>query len=148
VQPQNPEYQQFAKAIFSEAAFVNELGLRLKDVGPGWCETELHVRPTHMQQNNLVHAGVQATMADHTGGAAAASVVGTNESVLTVEFNINLLRAAQGDQLFCRAEVIKPEHSFSVSQADVYALQGTESKHVARAKITLAVVEGPMQEQQ
>ncbi len=146
MQPQNPEYQQFVKAIFNEAAFVNELGLRLKDVGPGWCETELHVRPTHLQQNNLIHAGVQATMADHTGGAAAGSLVGINESVLTVEFKINLLRAAQGDQLFCRAEVIKPGHSFSVSQADVYALQGTERKHVARATITLAVIEGAIQE--
>ena len=87
-------------------------------------------------------------MADHTGGAAAGSLVGINESVLTVEFKINLLRAAQGGQLFCRAEVIKPGHSFSVSQADVYALQGNKRKHVARATITLAVVDGPIQEHQ
>ena len=79
MQPQNPEYQQFVKAIYSEAAFVNELGLH---------------------------------------------------------------------QLICRAEVIKPGHSFSFSQADVYALQGNKRNHVARATITLAVVDSSKQEYQ
>ncbi len=72
--------------IFNAAPFVASLGIRLVTVGPGICETELDVELRHLQQDGIVHAGVQATVADHTDGGAAATLIEPGHIVLTAEF--------------------------------------------------------------
>jgi len=92
MQTQNQNYREYVQGIFDTSNFVAALGIRLHDVGPGWCETRLEVLPQHLQQTNFVHAGVQASMADHTADGAAATLIKAEETVLAVEFKINLLR--------------------------------------------------------
>src|SRR5512145_2553177 len=96
------------KQMFRRAPFVAELGMELESLGEGECVTVLRVEPRHLQQNGVVHAGVQATMADHTAGAAASTVAPPGGAVMTAEFKISLLRAARGELLRCRARVLKP----------------------------------------
>ena len=55
------------REIFRAAPFVADLGMELVSVGAGECVTVLDVAQRHLQQNGFIHAGVQATMADHTG---------------------------------------------------------------------------------
>ena len=140
-QDKNPQNRAINKEIFQQAPFIADLGIQLRDVGQGWCETELQVAPRHMQQDNFIHAGVQATMADHTAGGAAATLIGENQLVLTVEFKINLLRPAQGEVLRCRAQVLKPGRTLSVVESEVYAVTGEQQKLVSKATVTLAVME-------
>ena len=64
----DPDWRQRVSEIFSQANFVRDLGVCLVDLGPGWVESELTVEPRHMQQDGVVHAGVQATLADHSAG--------------------------------------------------------------------------------
>jgi uncharacterized protein (TIGR00369 family) len=128
------------REIFNQAAFIADLGIVLYDLGPGWCETKLDVLPRHMQQDRFIHAGVQATMADHTAGAAAGTLVQDGDLVLTVEFKINLLRPALGQSLRCRATVLKPGRTLSVAEAEVWAFDEDQEKLVAKATVTLAVV--------
>ncbi len=52
------------EAGFRQAPFVSDVGITLVDCGPGWCESGLTVTPRHFQHGGVVHAGVQATMAD------------------------------------------------------------------------------------
>ena len=54
------------REMFRQAPFIAELGLELESIGPGECVTTLDLQPRHLQQNGFVHAGVQATLADHT----------------------------------------------------------------------------------
>ena len=61
--------------IFEAAPFVASLGIHLVTIEMGMCKTQLDVEPRHLQQNGFVHAGVQATMADHTAGGAAATLI-------------------------------------------------------------------------
>ncbi|GAB4144259.1 MAG: PaaI family thioesterase [Candidatus Promineifilaceae bacterium] len=135
--PQNPDYQSLARQVFAQAAFIADVGIQLADLGPGWCESTLEVARRHWQQDGLIHAGVQATMADHTAGAAAATLVRSHEYVLTVEFKINLLRAAQGERLTCRAQVLRPGCTLTITESEVYAHQQNERKLVAKATVTL-----------
>ncbi len=135
----NPEYRNVVERVIGDAPFVNDVGIRLIDVGPGWVETGLNIEVKHHQHDGFVHAGVQATIADHTAGAAAMSLLGADEYVLSMEFKINLLRAARGKSLRCRAEVIKPGRSFSVIRSDVWCESQDGEKHTAHAVLTMAI---------
>jgi len=126
--------------MFEQAAFVSDLGIKLVDMGPGWCETELDILPRHFQHHEYVHAGVQATMADHTAGAAATTLVGENEYVLSAVFNINFLRPARGEQLRCRSQVLKPGRRLIVAESEILAGNREQSVLVAKATFTLAVL--------
>jgi uncharacterized protein (TIGR00369 family) len=128
------------RTIFEAAPFISFLGIEPTSVAKGECHTTLRLRPEHLQQNDVVHAGVIATMADHTGGGAAASVLDADTFPLTVEFKINLLRAASGDHLTCHARVLKAGRTLVVSESEVFAGTPTEEVLVAKAMITLAVM--------
>ncbi len=126
--------------IFNAAPFVANLGIRLVSLGSGTCETELVVESRHLQQDGYVHAGVQATMADHTAGGAAATLIEPNHMILTAEFKINLLRAAKGDRLTCRSEVLKPGSRLIVVESEVLCEDEGTSKLVSKTTATIAVV--------
>jgi uncharacterized protein (TIGR00369 family) len=128
------------RRIFEQAPFIANLGVVLERIAPGECETSLRLERRHLQQDGFAHAGVQATLADHTAGAAAATLVGPNEFVLTVEFKINLLRAAYGERLRCHATVLKPGSRIDVVESEVWTEDGGDSKLVAKATVTLAVL--------
>lgn len=140
VQARNPDYAHAVRELFSRAAFVDDLGVELRAVGPGWCESALPVRQRHLQQDQLVHAGVQATLADHTAGGAAVSLASPGQTVLSVEFKINFLRPAAGELLLCRACVIKPGRTLMVAESEVHARRGALASLVSKATVTLAVV--------
>jgi uncharacterized protein (TIGR00369 family) len=136
------------RAIFERSAFVADLGVSLEALGPGWCETSLAIQSRHLQQNDFVHAGVQATLADHTAGAAARTLVPDGLTVLSIEFKINLLRPAVGQSLRCRADVLRGGRTISVVEAAVYASDGDGEKQTAKATVTLAVVPIPTSKEQ
>lgn len=142
LKPRNPLFAENARAIFESAPFIREVGYELVSLVPGRAETGLIIEKKHKQQNNFVHAGVVATMADHTAGGAAGTLVAAGEIVLTVEYKINLLRPAVGERLRCVAEVIKNGRTIIVADSFVYTRKGKRETLVARATVTLAVVRG------
>jgi uncharacterized protein (TIGR00369 family) len=127
--------------IFRAARFISDLGIKLESVGDGECATTLDVENRHLQQDGYVHSGVQATIADHTAGVAAATVLRDRRAVLSVEFKLNLLRAAKGEQLICRAEVLKPGRQFSVVESEVFCVSDGEERLVSKMTATMAYVE-------
>ena len=128
------------RELFQQAAFVSDLGIRLADLGPGWCESVMTVAPKHRQQDGYVHAGGQATIADHTAGGAAGTLAAEGDLVLTVEFKINFLRPALGERLRCRATVLRQGKTLNVAESEVFAERDGSEKMVAKAMVTLAVV--------
>ncbi len=128
-----------ASGAFS-APFVVALGIEPVSAAAGECESVLRLRPDHLQQNAFVHGGVQATIADHTAGTAAATLIGPDELVLTAQLNITLLRAAKGEFLHCHAKVLKGGARLSVVEAEVFCETGGECVLVSKALVTLAVV--------
>jgi uncharacterized protein (TIGR00369 family) len=129
------------RELFRAAPFVAFLGIELEAISSGRCHTRLHLRPEHLQETGLVHAGVIAAIADHTAGAAAGSVLDRLSYPLTVEFNINLLRRASGDHLTCHSRVLKPGRTLVVAESEVFiAGRGVDGVLVAKALVTLAVL--------
>jgi uncharacterized protein (TIGR00369 family) len=133
----NPDYQAQVRAYFQQSPFMQDIGAYLIGLGPGWCECGLDIAPRHMQHSGVVHAGVQTTLADNACGAAAGTLIGADDMILSIEFKVNLLRPGVGEKLFCRAEVLKPGQSFSVIEAEVFALQGEERKLTLKMLATM-----------
>jgi uncharacterized protein (TIGR00369 family) len=134
------EIPEEVRRIFETASFGADLGLRLESVGPGSCTSALLLEPRHHQQDGYVHAGVQATVADHTAGGAAASLLRKGQYVLSVGIEIHLLRAARGDRLACRAKVIKAGSRLTVVESEVFCVASGEERLVSKATVTLAVL--------
>ncbi len=134
---QDPNYKARTAAIFTEAGFIQDLGIKMLDCGPGWCEADLLCQPRHMQQDGVVHAGAQATLADHCAGAAANTLIKATDIILSVEFKINMLRPAQAESLWCRAEVLKPGRRLIITESEVYALYQGTRKLCSKATVTL-----------
>ena len=126
--------------FFTSAPFIHELGLELVSVAPGECRSRLQVAARHLQQDGFVHAGVQGAMADHTAGAAAASLLRPGQRILGAEFKINLLRAARGETMYCVARVLKAGRTLTVAEAENWCVAGGEEQLVSKALVTLAVV--------
>ncbi|MCG6950218.1 MAG: PaaI family thioesterase [Acidobacteria bacterium] len=127
--------------IFRSAGFVADLGIELESVGDGECVTTLDLKDRHLQQDGFVHAGVLAAIGDHTAGVAAATMLRDRRMVLSIEFKLNLLRAARGERLICRAKVLKPGRQLSVVESEVFCVSAGEERMVSKMTATMAYVE-------
>lgn len=139
--PQTVDYAARVAAMFDKAPFITLLGIELVDCGPGWCTTRLAMREDLLQQTGVAHAGVLATLNDHTCGGAATTLLAADEHVVSVEFKNNMLRGASGDHLECRAEVLKHGRSISVIEARIEAVRGESRRLVSSMTCTLMVLQ-------
>jgi uncharacterized protein (TIGR00369 family) len=120
--------------------FIRYCGFAAEEIGPGRLEARLNVRTDHRQQDGYIHAGVIATMADHTAGYAAYTMIPDGHIILTIEFKINFLRPAIGDTLVCRSRVIKPGRRLLVCESEVYDRRRVGEVLVSKAQLTMACV--------
>lgn len=137
---------QLVKRIFGRAQFIRLLGIELVALGSGCCETRVLVTSSLEQQHGFIHAGVLMTLADHTCGGAAATMLKEGQDVITVENKISFLRPASGTALFCRGEVLRAGKRVIFSEAEVMIERDGKRVIVAKASSTLAVI--PLQESQ
>lgn len=119
--------------------FMVELGVVPTAIGAGTVATELRVEKRHTQHTGVVHAGVMATMADHSMGAAAQSLAPAGHWVLTAELKTSLLRPALGERLVCEAQVLKPGRAITFTEAQVWAVSGQQRTLVMKASATMAI---------
>jgi uncharacterized protein (TIGR00369 family) len=99
------------------------------------------VREEHQQQDGYVHAGVLATVGDHTAGAAGATLIPVGANVLTAEFKINLLCSAKERELCGVSRVLKPGRTLIVVESELLSEDAVDRMQlVAKATVTLAVV--------
>ena len=115
-------------------------GFEVIHVDHGIFESQLKVRPDHRQQDGFVHAGVIATMADHTAGYAAFTTVSEKFRILTIEFKINYFKPALGETIICRSKVIKNGKKIIVSESEVFSVSKNREKLTSKAMVTLMAV--------
>jgi uncharacterized protein (TIGR00369 family) len=115
-------------------------GFRVDRVSDGEFHASVGVEPAHRQQDGFVHAGVLATLADHTAGYAAFTLVPADRRILTIEFKINFLKPARGEEVRCRSRVLSPGRTVLVAESEVFAVDGGRERLVAKATVTLMAV--------
>jgi uncharacterized protein (TIGR00369 family) len=106
----------------------------------GYFQSRVGIREHHRQQDGFIHAGVMATMADHTAGYAAFTTVPEEFQILTIEFKINFLRPACGAGLVCRSRVIREGTQIIISESEVFDQREEGEVLAAKALVTLMAV--------
>jgi uncharacterized protein (TIGR00369 family) len=120
--------------------FVAFCGFEVLHIEKGLFESRLTLRKDHKQQDGFIHAGVIATMADHTAGYSAFTLVPDDHQILTIEFKINYFKPAVGDELICRARVINQGKKIMVSESEVFSASDKNEKLVSKAMVTMMSV--------
>ncbi|MDD5475531.1 MAG: PaaI family thioesterase [Syntrophales bacterium] len=103
-------------------------------------ETCLEVRNEHRQQDGLVHAGVIATMADHTSGYASFTTVSDGFRILTVEFKINYFKPATGSLVICRSKVINNGKKMKIVESEIFSVSNGLETLVSKGMFTQIAV--------
>jgi len=127
---------QFLKKDYSKG-FIADCGFKAVNYKRGYLESRLRVLHRYRQRDNYIHAGVIATMADHTAGYAAFSLVPEDHRILTIEFKINFLEPAYGRALVCRSRILREGGQIFVGESEVFDQRGNREALVAKAMVTL-----------
>jgi uncharacterized protein (TIGR00369 family) len=120
--------------------FIRHCGFIVQSMERGRLVSAVEIRPEHRQQDGFIHAGVMATLADHSAGYAAFTLVPDDCRILTIEFKINFLYPAFGDRLTCRSRIIREGGQILVGESEVFDARDGPDVMVAKAIVTLASV--------
>ncbi len=113
------------------------IGARLRRVEPGAVTIALPYREDLTQQNGYIHAGVITAIADSACGYAAYTLMPAGSEVLSVEFKVNLLRPAEGEEFLAEAQVVKAGRTLTVTRCDVYSQVADKTRMVATMLATM-----------
>lgn len=122
---------------FGRQSIMSTLGAGLGHIGAGEVHIHLPWSDAVTQQHGFFHGGATSTIADSAGGYAALTLFDEDSEVLTVEFKINLVSPAVGDELEAVGAVLKPGRTLTVCRLDVYAHKDGGTKLVAAGQQTL-----------
>jgi len=138
----DPDFEARTRASFARQGIMAHLGAVLERVEPGRVEISLPFAPHLTQQHGFFHAGVISTIADSAGGYAGFTLFPPTAGVLTVEFKINLLTAADGERALAVGEVIRSGRTLTVCRLDAYVDKGGKRTHCATGMQTLMTLVG------
>jgi len=138
----DPEYGERVRQSFAQQGLMRNLEARLVDVKPGMTEIRVGYREDLTQQHGYFHGGVSATIADTACGYAAYTLTAADATVLTVEFKINMLAPALGEELIARARVVRSGRTLTVCTADVFGRKGEAETHCATMVATIMSLAG------
>ena len=140
--PADPDFERRTRESFARQGVMGLFGATLARVEPGLVEIELAFRSELSQQHGFFHAGVISTIADSAGGYAGFTLFPPEAGVLTVEFKINLLAAADGERASAIGRVIRSGRTLTVCQLDAYVEKGARRTHCATGVQTLMTLVG------
>ena len=135
--PSDLEYESRVRASFARQQAMQLIGARLSRVEPGAVTIVLPYREDLTQQTGHIHAGIITAIADSACGYAAYTLMPAGSEVLSVEFKVNLLRPAAGEEFIAEAKVLKAGRTLTVTRCDVYSQVADEARMVATMLATM-----------
>jgi len=110
-------------ADFELQGFMRLIGATFRVIAPGRTELRIPFRPELAQQHGYFHGAMSGAAADTVCGYAALSVLPPGSSVLAVEYSIQFLEPALGDDLIARGEVLRAGKRLVFCRADVLVVR-------------------------
>lgn len=136
----NTSFVEEIRQSFGRQSVMQLIGAELGQIEHGLVEIKLPYRSDLAQQHGYLHAGIVSTIADTACGYAAFSLMPPGSEVLSVEFKVNLLRPARGEDFLARAEVVKAGKTLTVVRADVFAISAGSEELIATMQATMIAV--------
>lgn len=140
--PADPDFERRTRASFAKQGVMGLLGAVLEKVEPGRVEISLAFRPELSQQHGFFHAGIISTIADSAGGYAGFTLFAPDSGVLTVEFKVNLLAAADGERAIAVGQVLRSGRTLTVCHIDAFVEKEGRRVHCATGLQTLMALAG------
>ena len=116
----DPEFRARVQGSFDRQGFMKLIGAEITGLEPGFCEIAIDHRPELTQQIGLFHGGVMGTLADTACGYAAYSLMAAQDSLLTVEYKLNIMGPGDGERLSVRANVVRAGARLTVCEGRLY----------------------------
>jgi uncharacterized protein (TIGR00369 family) len=123
-----------------QRGFIRYCRIEPEEIRRGYFRSRVRITEEHRQQDGFIHAGLMATMADHTAGYAAFTMVPEDRQILTIEFKINFLRPAFGEGLECVSRIIREGNTILIAESEVHDERKDEKALAAKAMVTLMSV--------
>jgi len=136
----DPDFAARVRASFALQHAMALIRATLPVVEAGRTEIHLPHWSGVEQQHGFVHGGVVGMIADSAVGYAAMTTVAAEASVLTVEYKMNLVAPADGEQLIARGRVVRPGRTLIVTQAEVFAVRDGQETLCALMQQTIMAV--------
>ncbi|NNN08242.1 MAG: PaaI family thioesterase [Acidimicrobiaceae bacterium] len=137
------ETQARIEQSFAKQGLMSTLGARLGQITPGEVHIHLPMSGRVTQQHGFFHGGATSAIADSAGGYAALTLFDPGSAVLTVEYKINLLAPARGDELEAVGTILKSGRTLTICRLDVYAHANGARVLVAAGQQTLIRIDNP-----
>ena len=133
----DPGFAQRIRESFAQQGLMQHLRARISNVEPGSVEIRAGHREELTQQDGYFHAGVSGAIGDSACGYAAYTLMPAGFAVLTVEYKINLMAPAVGEELIARGRVVRAGKTLKICVADVFARKDAEETHCATMLATI-----------
>lgn len=142
--PRDPDFARRVRASFEGQPAMSRLfGAKMVKLEPGLTEIRIPIRPDFLQQMGNVHGGIIGALADSAAGYAALSLLDAGLEVVTVEYKINFLAPAFGEEIVGRGHVVRAGRTLQVCVADIHAVKDGAERHVAHMTTTMMAVPDP-----
>jgi uncharacterized protein (TIGR00369 family) len=136
----NPHFEQAVRDSFAAQRIMTTIGARLERVVAGEIEIRVPFRHELTQQHGFLHAGVLTSALDSACGYSALSLMPEGVGVFTIEFKLNLLAPARGQELIARGRVLRAGRTITVCQAEASMLADDAETAVATMLATIMTI--------
>lgn len=131
-------YAERTRASFARQGFLLYVGARIEAIEPGRCVIAADFRDELAQQNGFFHGGLIGALADSAGACATGTLIEATQSLLTVEYKINLLAPAKAPKLKAVGEVVRAGRTLTVSQVNLLTVDDAgKAQLCALATVTM-----------
>ena len=113
------EWKNQVEAGIRKQSFAQLLGFQVEDAEEGRVVISCQKRPDLLQQTGLLHGGVTGALCEAAAGYAALTVLPEGQSVIGVEYKINLLRAIT-EEAVAVAKVLKQGRQLIVVEVEAF----------------------------
>jgi uncharacterized protein (TIGR00369 family) len=125
---------------FVRQGMMQHLSARLVRVESGEVEFALPMSDKVTQQQGAFHGGALGALADICCGYAALTVAPEGMEVTTVEYKINFISAAFGEEVVCIGKVQKAGRTLTITNAELFDVKDGVRKLCGLMQATLIAV--------
>lgn len=110
-------YDEINNYIENNPGFIKYNNMHIEEIKKDYCKMYIDITEDSLNHHNIVHGGLIFGLADTTMGMAA---ITTGNNIVTINAQIDYLKAGTGKKITCIAEPLKIGKSTAVYRANVY----------------------------